>query len=353
MPNPPPGGQHDDYGSPLAPVVSSAIAPNAEQHIPLFSNPKTSDVIPTQITYNSPTSSFEPAKSDNLPQQSYDSPQPVPNPAGQPPNDSAEPEYNAAVARPAYHSQPADASYNEVESDEYGMPLAPVIPLLSLEKGIIQPDDKSDSLEQKVPLAPVNNLKYASIANGETVEDSFEYWETPDGDSPLNPLAPALASFALPSPQPTLRELPRQNLLYNPISVADPTTPQPSPTAKTAITTSTSKPSYGTTVKEIVGESSTPPAASKQPSTTAAYSRVESTTSSSETLAPIVYSYSTPAPESENEETPKREATDYIPGSSVGPYIGAAPVFSQGPRVPDIWEMFNAEWGQRVRRRSG
>jgi len=30
------------------------------------------------------------------------------------------------------------------------------------------------------------------------------------------------------------------------------------------------------------------------------------------------------------------------------PYIGQPPVFSQGPRTPDIWEMFNAEWGQKV-----
>ena len=341
-------------------MVSSAIAPYAEQLNPQYSNPKSSDITPTQISYNSQKSSFKPAKSsDNLPQQSYDTPQPAPNPASQPPNDFAEPEYNAPAARPAYHSGPADASYNELESDEYGTPLAPVIPLLSLDKGIIQPDDKSNSLEQKVPLAPVDNLKYANTANGEMVEDSFEYWETPNGASPLNPLAPALASFALPSPQPTLRELPPPNLLYNPISVADPTTPQPSPTAKTAPTTSTSRPSYSSTVKELLPASSysqgpdpTPPAY-EQPSTTTTATQASVSTSSSETLAPIVYSYSTPTPESENQKTPKREATAYIPGSSVGPYIGAAPVFSQGPRVPDIWEMFNAEWGQRVRRRSG
>ena len=359
MPNPAPGDQHDDYGSPLASVVTSTNATYPAQPNPLI----TSDNSQT-ISYHSPTPSFEAAKSsDNLPRESYDTPQPAhnppPNPAGQPSNDFAEPEYNAPAARPAYHPRPADASYNEVESDEYGTPVAPVIPLLSLEKGIIPPDDNSNAFEQRVPLAPVDNLKYANTASGETVEDSFEYWESPGGEASPNPLPPALASFAPPPPQPTLRELPPPNLLYNPISVADPTTPQPSPTAKTAPPTSTSRPSYSSTVKEIVPESSysqgpdpTPPAYA-QPSTTTTATQASVSTSSSETLAPIVYSYSTPAPETEMEETFKRQTSAYIPGSSVGPYIGAAPVFSQGPRVPDIWEMFNAEWGQRVRRRSG
>ena len=340
-------------------MVSSANTPYGEQRNPSYSITKTPDTIPAQISYNPPTSFLEPTKSsDNLPQDLNKTPHnPPANPAGQPSNDAAKPEYNA----PGASSRPADASsYNEVESDEYGTPLAPVIPLLSLEKGIIQPDDEPKTLDQREPLAPVDNLKYANTATGETVEDSFEFWETPD-DAPPHPLAPSVASF--PAPQPTLRELPHPNLLYNPISVADPTTPQPSPAAKTSTTTSTSKPSYETTVKEIVSESSysqgpdpTPPA-SKEGSTTTAYlwRGVESTTvaqatSSSETLAPIVYSYSTPAPETDKQETLKRQVAT---GSSVGPYIGAAPVFSQGPRVPDIWEMFNAEWGQRVRRRSG
>ena len=306
-------------------MVSSTKVPYVEQpNALLYSNFKSSDNFPSYPT--SPVENSKPPSS--LPQESHNNPQPAHNPAMQPSNDSAEPEYNnAPTARPAYHPPPADASYNEVK------PLAPVIPLLTLDNGITQSGD-----EQKPPLDPVDNLKYANTG-GETVEDSFEYWETPDG-SPSHPLAPSVAYFTPPSPHPTLRELPPTNLLNKTISVADPTTLKPSLTSTTA---STSKPSYVTT--SSTSEQPSPTTTAYNQSTTSA--PASATTSSSATLAPIVYSYSASALEEEEQETFKRESA--IPG----PYIGAAPVFSQGPRVPDIWEMFNAEWGQRVRRRSG
>ena len=256
----------------------------------------------------------------------------------QPSSYSPEHQPNAASATQAYHREPADASYNEVELDEYGTPQAPVIEL----------NDKANAAEQsQVPLAPVDNLKYAHTG-GETVEDSFEFWETPGG-APGNTLVASIP----PAPHPTLRELPAsRNVLNNSISVADPPTPQPSPVAVTSTASTTSKPSYETTENEIVPESSyserpkiTTPR-SEQPTTTTTQEPVS--TSSAEPLTPIVYSSITQSSEVDAPETFKRQAV-----SSVGPYIGAAPVFSQGPRTPDIWEMFNAEWGQRVRRRSG
>ena len=66
-------------------------------------------------------------------------------------------------------------------------------------------------------------------------------------------------------------------------------------------------------------------------------------------------SYSAPAPE------PSYSAPDEYGSpqggngkrNAQGFFIGKPPVFTKAVGTPDIWEMFNAEWGQRVNRRSG
>jgi hypothetical protein len=56
---------------------------------------------------------------------------------------------------------------------------------------------------------------------------------------------------------------------------------------------------------------------------------------------------SPPAPPAPTEPSSIRK------GGNIKRGAGQAPVVQQGPQTPDIWQMFNAEWGQRVRRRSG
>ena len=48
------------------------------------------------------------------------------------------------------------------------------------------------------------------------------------------------------------------------------------------------------------------------------------------------------SPESYND---KRQVTGF--------YIGKPPVFTKAVGVPDIWDMFSQEWGQKLGRRMG
>ena len=276
---------------------------------------------------------------------------------------------------------PAESSPSAA-SDEYGSPLAGL--LSSPGQDTSKPPHGTDGrpspsatvetfrapdivlVDYSQPLAPIESSPSAADA-GEDLEgeDYFEYWEAPTSPS----LSSSAHDYIAPYDSPELRQHSNPDFLspdapdegddapledpdqapehfYKPVDkVPNADNQSPESAAPTANSPTTQDPpSYN---------SPSPSPSYDSPSPSPSYTP-ESPSPSYESPSPTP-SYSPPAPpkSSYSQETASSNSGDRPRRRHSSEYVGKAPVFSEGPRTPDIWEMFNAEWGQKVRRRAG